>query len=229
MTDHCNDWRSGEWGVGVVAIDADNHVDGVVVVCQPATATWEQQRDLSWELKAGFVKRGWMEVFWVTPGGRLFFLEPHDEKDLDAVGAAVAPLLAPIRFDQSALLDESVERRRRQGRYEPQPVVDLPLYWWWLADPATDKVVLGPDPGAPSAWRETPTEARQRLHLLSAPAGFIYPLLPSEHAPRGGWRITTDDHDPVADEALKQRLVDAVKRHEAELLSHGAHPRLGRS
>lgn len=164
-------------------------------------------------------------MIWVTPDGRLFFPEPHDEKDLLAIGAATAQRHDHIVFDQSALLDEGVERRRRAGRYGGEPVTDLPLYWWFLIDPVSEKIVLGPDPAAPTTYRETPTEARRRLSLGNAQGGFIYSRAPSSAMPNGGWRLTTEDHEPLSDRSIAPRIIEAVKHRETELVRLGARPR----
>lgn len=229
MTDVQNDWRPGEWGVGVVTLDhhLDDQIYRVVVVCQPASATWEEQRDLAGELQAGCERLGFKEVFWVTPEGLMFFIEPHDEKDLPGIGEAAASMLPPIRFDQSALLDEPVERRRRQGRYEPRPVDCLPLYWWWLADSASGKIVLGPEPDSHPAYRESCFEARERLHVPEADVGYIYPRAASEEFPQGSYRITNADHEAVEDESLAIRVRDALKRRESELIEAGVQAHRG--
>jgi hypothetical protein len=225
MTEIDNQWVAGEWGLGIVALDRDDHVTHIIVRTQPADASWERQRDLPGELRAALAVRAWVETVWITPDGRLFFIEPHDEKDLAALGRRVEELLGGPRFDQSSLFDESVERRRNNDRYEREVVEYLPIYWWFLADPDSDAIVLGPDPAAPMAWKETPTEARQRLHLLGARGGFIYSVLASERDPKGAWRLTDEDSEPLGDDALARRVVEKVKGREAELVRDGARPR----
>lgn len=164
-------------------------------------------------------------MVWVTPNGRLFFPEPHDKKNLLAIGAAAAHEHGDLVFDQSVLLDQDVERRRRAGRYHAEPVTDLPLYWWFLIDPVSEKIVLGPDPAAPTAHKETPAAARRRLSLGSAQGGFIYSRAPSSAMPDGGWRVTTEDHEPLPDRSIAPRIVAAVKHRESELVRLGARPR----
>ena len=225
MTVVDNAWQPGEWGLGIAALDRDDQITHLVVRCRPADASWEEQRDLPGDLKAALGFRTWAETVWITPDGGLFFIEPHHEKDLDAIGGRLAELLAGTRYDRSALFDEAVERRRAIGRYDPEPVESLPVYWWFLADPDSDAIVLGPDPAAPAAWRETPTGARQRLGLEGAAGGFIY-AVPADNAhPRGGWRLTDEDHEPLGDDALARRAVDAVRGREAQLVRGGAPPR----
>jgi len=215
MTDIQNDWRAGEWGVGVIALEHhdNDRIGRVVVACQPDTATWSEQRDLAQELQRSCTQSGFKEVVWITPEGLMCFLAPHHEKDLPGIGEAVAAMIPPIRFDQSALMDENVEARRRQGRYEPQPVAGMPVYWWWLADPESGKVIVGPDQAAPTVDQESVWDARERVHLPDAQLGYVYPRSSTEP-----WRVTTIDHDAVEDHHLARRVAAAAEREAARLL-----------
>jgi hypothetical protein len=213
-------WTPGHWGIGLVVLDCDDRVAELLLYSQPADATWEVQRDMPGAIEAAHRVSGWSEVVWATPDGRLFFLEPHDEKDLPELGAQAQRLRHDVRFDQSALLDDEVERRRRG--YTPEPP-ELPMYWWFLYDPTSGKVVLS-DPQAPPAYHETPTEARKRLGLRDALGGFVYPRDPSPWLPTGGVRVTTEDHDAVQDDSAVSIVLQAIKRQKERLLEAGAAP-----
>jgi hypothetical protein len=225
MTDIDNDWCHAMWGLGVVGLDEHDQISRAVIRVQPADATWERQHDLAREITADHGITGWTEIVWVTPDGRLFFVEPHREKDQHAVGRELEQRLTAIRFDQSALIDEEVERRRVNGRYDRRPVERLPIYWWFLVDPDSGAIALGPDPAAPPDWKETPSAARQRLGLERAPGGYIHAIPADARYPMGSWRLTDEASELWGEETLARLIVERVERREAGLIAMGARPR----
>lgn len=96
---------------------------------------------------------------------------------------------------------------------------DGPIYWLWVFDPQTGKVVTHHNEGLHRAHTKTHKDLAPEVIHPERLNGYAYKI-------KGGYRITTDDHREVKDPFISQSVLAKLKKEQppklpASIRRHG--------
>lgn len=81
---------------------------------------------------------------------------------------------------------------------------DGPIYHLWVFHPEDDTVSVHSHKGVHPADHVTHSQLRQVHHHPETIHGYAYRI-------RGGWRITDDEHHPVDDPHVVEKVIKALR------------------
>jgi hypothetical protein len=102
----------------------------------------------------------------------------------------------------------------------PQEEDDRPVYYLWVFDPDTAKVLIEHNEDKHPADHVTHQDIGAHIHHPDKIQGYAYSI-------KDGWRITNDSHDEVKDPFVVKRVLSALRgEHPEAPLPHLRYHRL---